>query len=75
MFFHHMFFSFFLCQHAKIVISMDGVLLLFNVVIANLIQLDLVLCVVLFREVGPTITAQAKDDLYHDRYSTNMFLF
>jgi len=38
----------FLCQQVKIVISMDGVLVLINVVIANLIQLDLVLCVVLF---------------------------
>ncbi len=38
----------FLCQQVRIVISMDGVLVLINVVIANLIQLDLVLCVVLF---------------------------
>jgi hypothetical protein len=74
MFFYHMFFSF-LCQHVKIVISMDGVPLLINVVIANLIQLDLVLCVVLFCEVHATIAAQAKDDLYCNRYSTNMFLF
>ncbi len=55
-----------MCQQVKIVISMDGVLVLINVVIANLIQLDLVLCVVLFCEVSATIAAQAKDDLYHD---------
>lgn len=53
-----------MCQQVKIVISMDGVLVLINVVIANLIQVDLVLCVVLFCEVGATIMAQAKDDLY-----------
>jgi hypothetical protein len=53
---------------------MDGVLVLINVVIANLIQLDLVLCVVLFCEVGATIVAQAKDDLYCDQDSTNMYV-
>lgn len=56
-------------------ISMDGVWMLINVIIPNLIQVDLVLCVVLFCEVSATIMAQAKHDLYYDRYSTNMFLF
>jgi hypothetical protein len=54
-FLHHVFFSVFVCQQVKIVISMDGVLVLIHVVIANFIQLDLVLCVVLFCEVGATI--------------------
>ncbi len=74
MFFHHIFFQF-LCQQVKIVISIDGVQMLINIVIVNLTQVDLVLCVVLFCEVGATIAAQAKHDLYYDRYSTNMFLF
>jgi hypothetical protein len=74
MFLHHILFQF-LFQQVKIVISMDGVRMLINVIIANLIQVDLVLCVVLFCKVGATIAAQAKHDLYYDRYSTNMFLF
>ncbi len=40
-----------MCQQVKFVISMDDVLVLINVVIANLIQLDLVLCAILFCEV------------------------
>ncbi len=49
-----------------IVFSVDGVHMLANIVIANLIRVDLVLWAAFSRGVVTTIVIQVKDDLYHD---------
>jgi len=45
---------------------MDGVQMLINIIIANLIWVYLVLWVLLLYEVATMIKAQAKDGCYHN---------
>jgi hypothetical protein len=56
------------------ILSVDNIYTLVNVVIANLIQTDLVSCVISYHEVATTVVAQAKKGFYHDRHSIDAFL-
>jgi hypothetical protein len=51
-------------------VLVDGIWTLVNIVIADFIQINLVLCPTLFCGVVITITIQAKDGFYHNRYPT-----
>ncbi len=52
----------------------DGVYTLVNFVIVKTTQVDLVLRAIISCGVIVIFAAQVKDDSYHDRFMTNMFL-
>jgi hypothetical protein len=62
-----------LCCRVNIVLSIDGVRMLKDVVIANLTWIDLVSWATLSHGVTSTIMAWVKDDLYHDQFPVYMF--
>jgi hypothetical protein len=61
-------------QQVDIVLSTNGIHTLVNMVIDDPTRGDLVSQVVPFRKVIMMMTTQAKEGLYHDWHSTNMFL-
>jgi hypothetical protein len=56
------------------VLSIDGVYTLVNFVIVKTTQVNLVLWAIISCGVIVIVAAQVKNDFYHDRFMTNMFL-
>jgi hypothetical protein len=64
---------YFLHRQVDIVLSIDGVCTLVYVIIANSTQVDLILQDVFSHGVATIVTTHAKDNLYHDWFSVDMF--